>query len=64
MPFDGDQPIRLLPWTGGLNISTNPSIADPQDLSVSENVEYGFDGHRTKRGGSTPLNKSPLFVFE
>lgn len=49
--------IKLMPWTGGWNIVTNPVVADPQQLRKAENIEYGYDGRRRKRGGSKRLNK-------
>jgi hypothetical protein len=63
MPFKG-QKTQVLPWKEGLDLITNEVFMDPQRLSQAENVEFGFDGTRIKRGGSIPLNKSPIFASE
>jgi hypothetical protein len=59
MGFTG-QKVRLMPWKGGLNTVVNPVVLDPQHLTRAENVEFGFDGRRQKRGGSIRLNKVPI----
>jgi hypothetical protein len=57
---DEKQWQTLLPWRGGLDTVTNPTLADPQFISRAENIEYGFDGTRIKRGGVKKLNQTPI----
>lgn len=59
MAFRGEK-IRMVPWKGGLVTVINPVMAKPDNLSLAENIEYGFDGRRQKRGGSKKLNKVPI----
>ena len=58
------EPISLLPWRGGLNTVVNPALMDPQLLRVAENIDFAFDGTRTKRGGVKVYNSVPIIVTE
>lgn len=44
--------FSLHPALGGLDISTDPSVLDPNFLTVANNVEYLEGGQRRKRGGT------------
>ena len=57
------QPIILMPWRGGLDTVTNPTVADPQRVDIFRNMEYAFDGTRTKRGVKK-FNKTPLIDID
>lgn len=45
--------FSLHPALGGLDISSDPSVLDPNFLTVANNVEYLEGGQRKKRGGTT-----------
>jgi hypothetical protein len=45
------QLFELLPWIGGLNTSTDPSLIGPNQLTVCDNVTFGPDGVKSKRDG-------------
>lgn len=49
----------LIPWTGGLNLKQNPTLADPSQLVQADDVVYDFDGTRHKRGGQQHRNRVP-----
>lgn len=40
------------PALGGLDISSDPSVLDPNFLTVADNIEYREGGQRKKRGGT------------
>lgn len=40
------------PALGGLDISSDPSVLDPNFLTIADNVEYREGGQRKKRGGT------------
>lgn len=63
MPHRGDT-LNLVPWVGGLDLVTEPTMADPQTLSVAENIDLEFDGTRTSRGGVKLFNASPVIDTE
>jgi hypothetical protein len=63
MPHRGTT-LNLVPWVGGLDLVTEPTMADPQTLHQAENIELQFDGTRTKRGGTRLFNQSPLIDTE
>ena len=44
--------FSLHPALGGLDISSDPSVLDPNFLTASNNVEYLEGGQRRKRGGT------------
>ena len=58
------EPIILMPWSGGLDTVTNPTVADPQKVDVAINIEFAFDGTRTKRGGVNKYNTIPIIDTE
>lgn len=58
------QPIKLIPWTGGLNTVTNPTILDPQSLTRADNIDFAFDGTREKRGGVQLYNSERIIIVE
>ena len=49
--------LPLIPWTGGWNRKQHPSLANPQQLVVVEDIVLGFDGSRIKRGGQSHRNR-------
>ena len=63
MPYDGVV-LPLIPWRGGLNTVEDPFMADPQQLSEAENIEFRFDGTRQKRGGVKKFNRVPVIDTE
>jgi hypothetical protein len=46
------QQFTLHPALGGLDVSSDPSILDPNFLTAANNVEYLEGGQRRKRGGT------------
>jgi hypothetical protein len=64
MAHANPQPIKLIPWTGGLNTVTNPTVLDPMQLTVATNIDYAFDGTREKRGGVKVYNSTRIIVTE
>jgi hypothetical protein len=63
MPFRGTL-IQLHPWNGGLDIVSNPALADPQKLSSVDNIDFLFDGTRVKRGGVALYNQATVLDTE
>lgn len=63
MPFRGVT-LSLVPWAGGLDIVTEPTQADPQTMSVAENIELEYDGTRRRRGGVALFNTAPVIDTE
>ena len=54
--------IPLYPWSGGLNVSQDPIILDPQQLQICDNVVFTTSGSRKKRGGQARLNTAAITV--
>lgn len=49
-----------IPWTGGLKIDRNPTLAHSSQLQEANDIVYGFDGTRLKRGGQSHRNRIPI----
>jgi hypothetical protein len=52
--------LSLIPWTGGVNRRQNPTLAHWSQLVRAEDVVYGFDGTKRKRGGQSRRNRVPM----
>lgn len=63
MPFRGEI-VSLVPWKGGLDLVTDPTMVDPQMLSQAENIDLEFDGTRRRRGGNKLFNQAPVIDTE
>lgn len=50
----------LYPWTGGLNVSQDPIILDPNFLIQADNIEFTSSQSRKKRGGQKYYNSATL----
>jgi hypothetical protein len=50
----------LYPWMGGLNTSVDPTILDPQKLTIADNIIFTNSGSRKKRGGQARYNSSQI----
>lgn len=48
--------LSLYPWSGGLQVSVDPIIADPQQLTQADNIQFTNSGSRRKRGGQVYFN--------
>jgi hypothetical protein len=48
----------LYPWLGGLNTSVDPTILDPNNLTVCDNIIFTTSGSRKKRGGQARFNST------
>lgn len=49
------QPFKMIPWSGGNNLTDDPSMASPNQLLIADSIEFGERPSKKKREG---INKN------